>query len=169
MLNSKDMEYRVYTLGDIGVIELLIAFRYKYDENLYLGSEGKIAVSGAPRLNEEIIATYATLDEYIRKCKFDENQIKILEMTGHGYSNDEIAYELSINKSTITGRLNTMYKRIAKENEWYWRKSTYEKKLDLKNKKCSKCKEELPATVEFYSDNSQSRDGFHSVCKICRK
>lgn len=168
MINNKDMEYMVYTLGDIGVIELLISYRYKYDENLYLGSEGKIAVSGAPRLNEEVIATYATLDEYIKRCKFNEKQTKVLEMTSHGYSNEEIAYELNLNQSTITGRLNTMYKRIVKENEWSWRKSTYENKLELKNKKCSKCKLELPATVEFYSDYNRSRDGFHSICKMCR-
>lgn len=168
-VSSKDIEYKVYTLGDIGVIELLISYRYKYDDNLFLGdSDVAMAVSGAARLNEEVILTYVTLDETIKKCDFDAQQLMMIKMIGEGYSYEEIANELISTASAISGRLRTVYKRIQKENDWQWRKSVYVKRLDLKAKQCSKCKEELPATVEFYSDLAHSRDGFHSQCRKCK-
>lgn len=169
MLNSKDMEYRVYTLGDIGVIELLIAFRYKYDEAFYHERVNPIAVSGTGKVFQEGLVTYVPLDEYIENCNFNEQQLEMIEMIGNGYNYDEIAEKLDIHPTVIKSRFKTIYKRIYKENEREWRKSVYFHKLGLKNKMCSKCKEELPATVEFYSDNDYSKDGFHSVCKDCRK
>lgn len=167
--SGKDVEYKVYTLGDIGVIELLISYRYKYDENLFLGDNTvPMAVSGAARLNEEVIATYATLDETIKKCKFSEQQLEMMRLIGEGYSYTEIASSMAIGKSNVSGRLKTMYKRIHKENEWLWRKSIYVDKLGLKIKQCSKCEEELPATSEFYSDLDRAKDGFHSQCRKCK-
>lgn len=168
-MSNKDIEYKIYTLGDIGVIELLISYRYKYDENLFIDSNDSIMdVSGALRLNEEVVLTYATLDSYIKKCNFNNQQLEMMRLVGEGYLHNEIARDLNVKPSTIAGKLKTIYRRIAKENEWQWRKYVYVSKLGLRTKQCSKCKESLPATVEFYSDYNRSKDGFHSVCKKCR-
>ena len=168
-VSSKDLEYKVYTLGDVGVIELLISYRYKYDDNLFLDDGIAMAVTGAARLNEEVIHTYASLDWYIEKCNFSREQLEMIRLIGEGYSHEEIAYELKLLTSTIAGRLRTIYKRILKENEWQWRKSVYMSKLELKSKQCSKCKGELPATVEFYRDDNRNKDGFQSRCRDCEK
>lgn len=168
-MNSKDIEYKSYVLSDIGVIELLIAYRYKYDEAFYHERINPIAVSGAGKVFEEGIATYIPLDEYIEKCNFDSLQMKMIEMISHGYSQDEIAEELGIHPSVIRGRFKTIYKRIFKENEREWRKSIYFHKLGLKNKTCSKCGDELPATTEFYRDHTVTKDGFQSQCRACEK
>ncbi|MEK4025492.1 helix-turn-helix transcriptional regulator [Sporosarcina sp. FSL W7-1283] len=168
LLSSKDIEYQQYTLGDIGVIELLIVYRYKYDDNIFLDDSIPMAVSGAARVNEEVIYTYASLDQTIARCNFNEQQKEMIRLIGEGYSQSEIAFELGLHQSTISGRLQTIYKKIYKENEWLWRKCVYEDKLELKNKICSKCKEEMPATPEFYSDLHKSKDGFHSQCRKCK-
>lgn len=166
--SGKDIEYKVYTLGDIGVIELLISYRYKYDDNLFLGdSTVAMAVSGAARLNEEVIATYVTLDQMIKQCRFSGQQLEMIRLVGEGYSYEEIADVLSIHLSAIGGRLKTIYRKIEKENEWQWKKSVYVNKLDLKTKTCNKCKEDLPATAEFYYYKEDAEDGFHSNCKKC--
>ena len=169
VLNSKDIEYKSYVLSDIGVIELLIAYRYKYDTYLFSDRGDGWSSPDALPFNEEMILTYATLDNYIEKCSFNEDQLKTLTMIEQGHNYEEIAEELKTTPSSIQGRLNTIYRRIVKENEWQWRKVVYTEKLELKNKRCIKCEEELPATHEFYSPYDKSSDGFFSYCKACRK
>lgn len=164
----KDLEFKSYPLGDINVIELLISYRYKYDDNLFKGESTIMDVEGVGRVNEEVIATYVDLDSYIKRCKFDDIQLKVIEMIEHGYTHDEIAEELEVKSSVIKGRLKTIYKRIKKENDWQWRKSLYLNELGLKSKTCSKCSEKLPGTVEFYSNLAKTKDGFHSQCRMCK-
>lgn len=168
VLNSKDIEYKSYVLSDMKVIELLISFRYKYDSYLFTGLTGSsLEVSGVLPLSEEMIITFASLDSYIEKCNFNEQQMKIIKLVEQGYNNQEIASMIGVNQSTIKGRLKTIYRRISKENEWQWRKSVYTNTLGLKSKRCSKCEEELPATPEFYRDDSRKKDGFQSRCRLC--
>jgi len=35
-------------------------------------------------------------------------------------------------------------------------------------KRCSKCKQEFPATTEYFSPNKYTKSGFQSACKTCR-
>jgi hypothetical protein len=39
---------------------------------------------------------------------------------------------------------------------------------ELKMKTCSKCKEDLPATKEYYHSHKSCKDGLNAVCKKCR-
>ena len=169
-MNSKDLEFKSYTLGDVKVIELLLLYRYKYDDYFFMKQESSLmAVNGVVPINEEVLLTYASLDDCIEKCKFDEVQLKMLELLGYGYTYEEISEVLGVLPSVIAGRMKTIYKRIVKENVWQWRKSIYKGKLELKTKTCSKCKDVLPATPEFYSDLERTKDGFHSQCRKCKK
>lgn len=167
VLNSKDIEFKSYVLSDIGVIELLIAYRYKYDTYLFSDRSDGWSSPDALPFNEEMILTYTSLDKLISNCNFSKDQRLSIKMIEQGYSYEEIANELKTSISSIKGRMRTIYKRIVTENEWCWRKSVYENRLDLKNKSCSKCKEELPATWEFYRHDSRNRDGFQSRCRKC--
>src|SRR5690606_13040406 len=107
--SSKDIEYMNYTLGDIGVIELLLSYRYKYDDNIFLDDSIPMAVSGAARLNEEVIYTYSSLDQTIKRCKFSPYQLELLRLLGEGYSYEEMAFETDSRLSTISGKLKTIY------------------------------------------------------------
>lgn len=169
-VSGKDIEYRHYTLGDVKVIELLLSLRYKYDDYFFMNQDNPFSFDAAEILpfHEELLTTYMTLDGYIEKCKFNSNQLQLLDLIGLEHTHEEIAKELRVKTSTIKGRLITIYRRIKKENDWQWRKYFYTNKLRLKTKTCSRCKEKLPGTEEFYSDYSRSKDGFHSQCRGCR-
>jgi len=170
-LHGKEMFYKDLTLSDIDVVQLLIEFRYKYDKyagfetNNFFQEAGEVA-----DVNQEAIATYAALDVLIEECKFTKEQMKILKMIEQGYIMKEIADELGlISEDNIRQRLNKIIRDITKANERNWRKIIYVNKLDLKTKGCSKCKEMLPATNEFFSDDLRNKEGLHSMCKSCRK
>lgn len=169
MFSSKESEYKRLSLSDIKVIELLISYRYKYGESLSVDETSpSIIGSSQGRNSEELIAIYMSLDQYMEDCQFNEIQLKMLKMIGEGYSQEEIAKELNLRPAVIRGRLNTIYSRISKENERAWRIHTYTQKLKLKTKTCSKCKKDLPATIEFFSHLNRTRDGFHSQCRKCK-
>lgn len=169
-LHSKGLFYKDLTLSDINVVRLLIEFRYKYDNYLYSISDNAFDVAGEVQgINTEMLLTYVALDEAIEKCNLSEEQLKIIELYEHGYTHKEIAEELGMgSKENIKKRINTICKEVMKQNLWDWRKMIYKNALDLKMKKCSKCKDELPATDEFYSPLQHTRDGFHSQCKRCK-
>ncbi|WP_144509946.1 hypothetical protein [Bacillus sp. FJAT-22090] len=170
-LNSKDLFYRDLTISDVNVVRLLIEFRYKYDNYLYSVSNNAFDVAGEVQgVNTEMLLTYAALDETIKECNLSEEQMKIIELYEHGLTHQEIAIELGMgSKENIKKRINTICKEVVKQNLWNWRKVNYKNTLDLKMKKCSKCKDELPATDEFYYSKNDSEDGFHSQCKSCFK
>lgn len=167
---SLETEFQVYNLGDVNVIELLLSLRYKYDAKLFEGDElTPVLATGDNSFKEEIITTYLVLDEYIKKSKLTPIQTKIIDMVNEGYNYDEIGFELDIDSTGIGNRLKTACRKIKKVNDREWRKSVYTNKLGLKTKSCSKCKEELPATSEFFGDLRHSRDGFHSQCRLCKE
>jgi len=170
-LHGKERFYQDLTLSDIDVLQLLIEYRYKYDK--YVGHETNNMFTEAGDVvdvNVEVIATYASLDQLIKQCKFNKEQMKILEMIEQGYVMKEIADELKLrSENNIRSRLDRILRNIAKANEWNWRKSTYIHKLELKSKQCGKCKEHLPATDEFYTGKNDASDGFHPYCRKCKK
>lgn len=170
-LMGKERFYKDLFLSDIDVLQLLIEYRFKYDK--YLGNQSNNMFTEAGEItdvNPEIIATYASIDVLIDQCGFDENQLKIIEMIGQEYTIKEIAEELGLkHEDNIRQRFNKILRDIAKVNERNWRKIVYINKMDLRAKNCSKCKESLPATPEFFRDHSVTKDGFQSRCKECEK
>lgn len=170
-ITNKDIEYQAYSLSDINVIELLIKYRYKYDENMYLGYESTLmTVNGVSPINQEVVATYASLDQLIKQCNFNEIQIKMMKMLGEGYTYEDIAESIGAIHSAVPKRLKTIYKKIVRQNDWDWRKVNYKMKLDLIEKRCGKCKENLPATDEFFRKRADNKgDGFYNKCKKCEE
>ena len=160
--------FQSLTLNDIAVVELLIEYRYKYDDNLFLTGSNTLDVTGVKAVNQEVVATFASLDMLIDKCNFSDQQLLLIKMVEQGYTHREIAQATNMDFQNVKKALKTVYKAIVKENERQWRKVIYTNTLGLKTKKCNKCEEALPATNEFFSDNSFSKDGFHSICKKCR-
>lgn len=168
-ITNKDIEYRPFVLSDEKVVELLISFRYKYDENMFLENDSMFYVTGVKPLNQELVNTYVSLDETIKKCNFSEQQLKLIKMIEQSYTYREIEKTLNIQIPNIKKMLNTIYKTIVETNLREWRKVVYTNILDLKTKQCSKCKEILPATNEFFTNKNDAKDGFHPYCKKCKK
>lgn len=168
-ITNKDIQYQPFVLSDINVVELLISHRYKYDENMFLENGSMFYVTGVKPINQELVATYLSLDETIKKCNFNSQQIRLIDLVQKGYTHREIEQILKIDNSNVTKSLKTIYKAIVDTNLREWRRTTYTHTLGLKTKQCSKCKEHLPATNEFFSDKKDSKDGLHPYCKKCKK
>ncbi|WP_249659954.1 hypothetical protein [Lysinibacillus fusiformis] len=162
---SKDTRYNLLVLSDITVIKELLTFRGSIDDTSF--NQGACATNSL-KMNTDVISLFADLDELIKKS-LNEEQIKLLSYITKDYSNYTIAKILGIPVKTIGSRFNTICLKIKQENDRQWRKVTYINKLRLKTKICSKCREFLPATDEFFSLNNSSKDLFHSQCKKCKK
>lgn len=169
-LVSKGLFYRDLTLSDINVVRLLIEFRYKYDNYLYSVSDNMFDVAGEVQgINTDMLLTYVALDQAIKKCNLSAEQLRIIELYEHGYTHKEIATELGMDsKENIKKRINTICKEIMKQNLWDWRKHTYSNTFEMKTKKCSKCKDLLPTTDEFYFYD-KTNNTHKSMCKKCMK
>ena len=169
-LHSKELLYKNMFLSDIEVVQLLIEYRYKYDGNFQITPNNMFSEAGEiTQVNHEAIVTYASLDNLINSCNFNKEQLKIIEMIEQGNELKEIANELGFSHSkNVRKRLNTILKDIVQMNDREWRKVVYVDKLELKTKRCSKCKEDLPATDEFFSPSNQNSDGYFNYCKQCR-
>lgn len=163
--------FKGLNLSDVNVVRLLMEYRYKYDPYAGFESDGTFDVAGAiSPVNVEIIVTFASLDDLILQCKFDETQLKIIKLIEDGYTLKEIAVLIGLSHTdNIKKRMNTICREIVKMNLWNWRKVTYQVDLGLKTKRCSKCKEDLPATFEFFRDHTVTKDGLQSQCKMCEK
>lgn len=152
------------------MIELLLSLRYKYDDYLFSRQDNSYSIHASEILpfHDEVLATYADLDTYIENCNLSQLQLKMLELVGREYTHDEISFELNILPSSVKSRLETIYKRIKKENDWQYNKYFFTHKLNLKTKQCSKCRENLPAVEEFYSNDNRNKDGFQGQCRKCK-
>ena len=170
-LYGKEILYKNMFLSDIEVVQLLIEYRYKYDGNFKITPNNMFYEAGEiTPVNHEAIVTYASLDNLIQKCNFNKEQLRIIEMIEQGNELKEIAIDLGyLHSKNIRKRINTILKAVVQMNDRDWRRVTYTEKLELKAKKCSKCKENLPATDEFFRPHTITKDGYQSQCKICEK
>lgn len=169
--SSSSLFYKNLTLSDVNVVRLLIEYRYKYDNYLYSDMNYFFDSAGEVQsVNIEMLLTYVALDETIKQCNFNKNQLMIINFYEHGYTHKEIAEKIGLGSNdNIRKRINTICKEIVKQNLWNWRIEVYRNVLDLKMKSCSKCMNLLPVTDEFFSLNKDSNDMFHSQCKRCKK
>lgn len=169
-IHSDEMFYKDLTFSDFNVVKLLLQHRDKYDQYYGIAQNNHFNVAGdVKRLNKEMIHTYVDLDELIERCKFNKEQLYILNSIPKGYSYQEIAVQLGKSKNTnIRNRFNKICRDIVKMNNWLWMKCVYIDKLELKSKRCSKCEECLPATDEFFSPYDKNSDGYFTYCKKCR-
>ncbi|MFU8645884.1 hypothetical protein ACNA06_01030 [Lysinibacillus sp. RSDA_15] len=162
---SKDTKYNQLVLSDITVIKELLTFRGSIDDTNF--NQGACATNSL-KMNTDVISLFADLDKLIKKS-LNEEQMKLLSYITKDFSYYTIANILGIPIKTVGSRFNTICLKIKQENDRQWRKVTYINKLRLKTKRCSKCHDILPATDEFFSLNSSSKDLFHSQCKKCKK
>ncbi|MGE7092069.1 hypothetical protein ACQKII_11575 [Lysinibacillus sp. NPDC048646] len=163
----KDTKYQHLVLSDETVIKELLTFRGSIDDTMLNGSHG-VCATNTLKMNTDVISLFADLDELMKKC-LNEEQLKLLEYIAKDFTNYNIGQLLGIPVKTVGRRFHTICLQIKQENDRQWRKVVYTKKLNLKTKRCSKCKEQLPATDEFFSLNNSSKDLYHSQCKKCKK
>ncbi len=162
---SKDTKYKQLVLSDVAVIKELLTFRGSIDDtNINQGA----CATDSLKMNTDVITLFADLDKLIEKS-LNEEQIKLITYISKDYTYYTIGKILGIPAKTVGSRFNTICLKIKQENDRQWRKVIYINTLKLKTKTCSKCYDVLPATDDFFSLNSSSKDLFHSQCKKCKK
>lgn len=77
-ITKKDLVLQPFVLNDISVVELLIEYRYKYDDNLFLENGSMFYVTGVKSINQEVVATYVSLDRLIKLCNLTEQQLLLI-------------------------------------------------------------------------------------------
>jgi len=149
----------------------LLKFRWKFDllhnrkSEHILSSDFDLA-----KYNEDIICLYADLDKLLKRANLSERQWEIINLYMDGYVEREIAYELNDDVRNIIGTINSVCKKVCELNYESWKYDFIigiKFKVKTNYKQCTKCKEYLPATGEYFSPNKQFKEGFFPYCKKC--
>lgn len=101
--------------------------------------------------------------------------LAIVEMKIDGKTNEEIHIELQrqYDKNYSPEYISSLWRKkipkviadAAKEKYFIW----YYNTKKLTRKKCSRCGQNKPMNLVFFSKNKGSKDGFYSICKACRR
>jgi hypothetical protein len=168
-IHKGERQFKDLSLSDINVVKWLILYRDKID--LYFGEKTDYFFDNAgnsKELNQELINTYAYLDELIEKCDFKEEQIALLQLLFMGYTFKDIEDTTKETTSrTIKRRFESICKTISEMNNRLWKIHIHSNYLETQFKRCSKCNAELPLTDYFFHKDKKGKDGFRNNCKKC--
>ena len=172
-IHKNNYEWQYANLSTIESIRGLLKYRTYYDtlyshpRDIYNCFDSHI---DAQTLCEEIICLYIWLDDMIKKANLTKTQKGIINLYMGGYNESDIVEKLNISRQSVNGTIKSACQRILKavEENWkldfaYWNKV----KVDTDFKQCSKCKENLPATEEYFGTDERNKDNFKSYCKKC--
>ena len=170
-------EVSVNNKGDV-VVKGLISCCNAQHVSALLSNYSKLKEESWGKLNDDLWYQMDHLDDLIDKV-FDneENQylLDIIIWKIDGLKNEKIRQNL-IEKHKITYSeeyisslwKNKIPKMIAEQCEQDYLEWYYTEKEKGKWKRCSMCGQIKLANHHFFSKNSTSKDGFYSICKMCR-
>jgi hypothetical protein len=165
-------EWNIVNLSTPESIMGLLRFRWKFD-SLHNRTGGHILSSDCDlvNFNDDIICLYIDIDKLLERANLSEKQWQIISLYMDGYTEREIAYELNDDVRNIIGTINSVCKKICELNYESWKYDfIYWDKVKVRTnfKQCTKCKEYLPATREYFSPHEKGLYGLHPYCKKCR-
>lgn len=165
-------EWNIVNLSTPESIMGLLKFRWKFDP-LYNRKRDSILSSDGDLIKhkESIICIYADLDSLLEKADLNNRQNEIINLYMEGYNEKEIAYILNDDMRNINGIIYSVCKKLCEINNESWKYNfIYWDKVKVRTnyKQCTKCKEYLPATGEYFSPKTDTKDGLHPYCKKCR-
>lgn len=170
-------EVSVNNKGDV-VVKGLISCCNAQHVSALLGNYSKLKEDSWGKLNDDLWYQMTHLDDLIDKIfNNEENQylLDIIIWKIDGLKNEKIRQNL-IEKHKITYSeeyisslwKNKIPKMIAEQCEQDYLEWYYTEKEKGQWKKCSCCGQIKLANHHFFSKNSTSKDGFYSICKMCR-
>ena len=170
---NKNTEWDYITFSDIDTVRGLLKFRSRFDllyerqNNNILSSDFDLA-----SLKEDVICIYADLDRLIEKARLNDVQKEFIELYMKGYTEKDIAETYNRKEVTVNSTINSACKKIVEANFESWKLDYIFwniKKVDSSFKQCTKCKEYLPATGEYFYKEPLGKDGFKTICIKCSK
>ena len=165
-------EWNIVNLSTPESIMGLLKFRWKFDF-LFNRGHGSILSSNCDlaKYSEDIICLYVDVDHLLERANLNDRQNEIINLYMEGYNEKEIAYILNDDMRNINGIIYSVCKKLCEINNESWKYNfIYWDKVKVRTnyKQCTKCKEYLPATGEYFSPDKRNNDGLHSNCKKCR-
>lgn len=125
-LYKKEREYENLNLSDKEVVKYLILFRNKLDTTYDVGMNININQAGEFfDFNQELIVLYASLDDTIKQCEFDEKYIKFLDLIFIGNSIMDIVNHYNLPKKTAYRMLEKIVDDIVEQNGYNWKRCIY--------------------------------------------
>lgn len=118
-------------------------------------------------VNQEIIAIYATLDEYIKRIKLTDKQKFLLEKIMIGYSYRDIYDVYGYDIKNTNRDINIICRKIKYLNDILWKYNYIDSRrgrIGYKYIECLSCSEYLPETTDFFY---KDKDGYKKICKNC--
>lgn len=127
------------------------------------------------KLNHDMWSLLYVFEELLEQTEFTQDEQFVLDMLFDSYNQKQIRdqYELvnlnSITKDRVSRLINTQIPNkilntyLDSVEDW-----VYTEKIKGKYKECSKCGDIKLANDRYYSQNKDSNDNLHTVCKKCR-
>lgn len=167
----KDSGWSVINFSTPESIMWLLKLRWKFDL-LYKRDHSNIYESNCDlaEYDEDIICTYADLDYLLKKADLSKKQWEVIELYMDGYTEREIAEELGDDVRNVVGTIRSVCNKLCDTNFDIWKHEfIYWSKVKVKTnyKQCTKCKQWLPATEEYFSPRNDRLDGLENRCKKC--
>lgn len=171
-MNRYSSEWDRVNLSDPVAIRGLLKFRHEYDLLLdeSVDRYGMASNCDLADLSEDVICLYADLDNLIRQAKFNDRQNKVLNMYTYGHSEEDISDLLQVERQSVNRMIDNICIRLNEINNENWKMNYVYwdiKRVNTRFKQCSRCKEWLPMTEEYYSPDVRNRNGLQSICKKC--
>lgn len=138
----------------------------KYDKSEIIKS--LILMEDIEDVNDDLWAMKLDLNKILKSIDLSDNQKFILDLWSRGFKQNYISDKLNVAQATISSHINKIINKIIKKyKEMY--EDEYEYLFIKKGqyKKCSKCGE--VKLVQHFNRDSSRKDGYSSMCKICRK
>jgi hypothetical protein len=128
-IKAKERDYYLLTLSDHNVVKYLIKHRESIDKTYPRIDNIAISIDEAgsiSELNQEVIALYVSLEDTIKRCKFNDNERMIINMMFEGHTLSDI-YNITkkISKQGIYKYFDKIVEKIVSKNNEMWKESMY--------------------------------------------
>jgi hypothetical protein len=167
-------EWYNISYSEIQTIKSLILYRSQFDalyEPKITYTNNPYVSNGVPIYREPVEVVYLDLEKLIEKCKFKDNQNKMIKMLMRGYIFRDIAEKFGWTMDNVQNEFERICRRIKEQNDTDWvayAETSGKVKIpkEAKYKKCFNCEQDLRVD-NFWVRTDRGGDGYKGVCKRC--
>lgn len=144
-----------------------------YDQFDFFDKEHVMALLKMPpveNLMTDVGCLIYDLNRLLEQCELTPADFRILELyRQEDMSLENIADKLGSTRQNIYIALEKICNKIIDAYEGVYEDWYYLNKVKGKYKRCNKCNKIKVANERNFSANSSSKDGFYSICRLCKQ
>ena len=165
-------EFDNMNFSDESVISKLILHRREIDKYIDIRNSenfNPFEAGEIPIFYEMLDIMYIDLDKIIEESHLTNRQRLLIDRLMYGYNFQDIRDLYGEDVATNTRIFRSCVKRLKEQydQDWEFGLQWYKKRTNVNWKQCSKCKEWLPCSNEYFSPKKDGKDGFQAFCKEC--